>query len=135
MKVEEKKQFLIGFKRMFFKLESLKEQKKVTRERMESAKAIEYSDMPKSHRKTDLSDCIVQLEEQEERINNQIAEIFKRQVTITDAIMRLEDGLESDIMNKHYIQFIGWEEIGKELGYSRTHILRLHGHALQHINL
>lgn len=135
MTVEEKKQFLRGYKEMFEKLDILKLKKKEIKEDIESLKSLEYTDMPKTYKKTDLSDCIVRLEEQEEKINNQIAEIQRTKAIINDALLILKKKNEINVIDMHYLKFIGWEEIGKELGYSRSQILRFHGDALQNIKL
>ncbi|WP_312372985.1 hypothetical protein [Lachnoclostridium sp.] len=102
---------------------------------MVSAKAQSYSDMPTTGRISDLSDYMVKLENIMKSIDNATAECMVIKIAIESAILKMNDGLESELLHKRYILFKSWEVISIELGYEHTHVHRIHGKALQHFDM
>lgn len=45
-------------------------------------------------------------------------------------LMTVEDGDANDLLRKRYLEFLTWSEIMKEMGYSKSHIFRLHSKAV-----
>lgn len=127
---EIKKEYLNGYKIKTRKIESLNMQKQGIMEVMQAAKAIEYSDMPKGSKQTDLSDYMVKLENLAERIENIKHEQIILRMEIEEYIMQMEDGIECEILRKRYIEQKGWDTIASELHISERHVYRLHGQAL-----
>jgi hypothetical protein len=97
--------------------------------------AINYSDMPKAHGSSDLSDYMVQLE----RLTDYLFEKYQKCIGIeTDIYMRLDemtDQTEREVLRYRYIDGLTWEQIGERMSYSRRNITRIHGRALQHFPL
>lgn len=133
--IEEKKEILKEYKKKIEKIKSLEEQKMSNIETMVSAKAQSYDDMPKGNKKADISDCIVQLEELINKIETAKLECLTLKIKIESAIIKVEDGIESDVLRKKYIQFKPWETICCEIGYEWAQTHRVHSNALKHINL
>ena len=135
MTIEEKKEFLKSYRSEYNKWKALEEQKKEIIADSLSAKAQSYDDMPKSHVKTDLSDIAVRLEKIMKDIDEQIAEFIAIKVRIQSAILDVSDGTERRVLVERYLHFNRWEKISHIMDYSEREIHRLHGRALQHIEL
>lgn len=94
--------------------------------------AINYSDMPKAHSNSDLSDYMIQLE----KLTDYLFEKYQKCIGIeTDILMRLDrmqDQTEREVLRYRYIDGLTWERIAERMVYSRRNITRIHGRALQH---
>lgn len=133
--IEQKKEYLKSYRNYCFKIKSLQEQKNSIIETMLCAKVQSYNDMPTASRNTDLSDYLVKLEKVMKSIDNAKTECLAKRIAIESSVLRLNDGMESAVLHKRYILFKSWTAISIELGYERTQIHRLHGRALQHIEI
>ena len=105
-------------------------QEKELRAELESAKAIEYDDMPKTHRKVDLSDSIVLLEKIKDKYEKtkEIAAIKKYEIWLT--IAEMKEPKERDVLFLKYIKDKDWDTIAKFIGYGVKQTQRIHGSAL-----
>lgn len=128
---EIKKEFLRGYKRISNRIKTLENQRDEYRQEIESAKAMQYSDMPKGHKQSDLSDYIVRLEGMEERVSLKIEEKKREKLEIESCITDVDNDIESEILYKRYIELKEWPDIAKEIGYSITQTYRYHGYALK----
>ena len=45
-------------------------------------------------------------------------------------INTVQDGDARDLLRKRYLEFLPWSEIMKEMGYSKSHVFRLHSTAV-----
>ena len=132
---EKKKEYLNRYRQALRKYNSLQEQEKQLRSQMDGPKAIEYSDMPKAHKQTDLSDYMVRLERILDRIANEKNEMQKIQLEIEEKIIDVMDGEQSRILYLRYIQFMKWEDICVEMGYSWRQIHNIHSKALNDLKI
>lgn len=132
---EEKKQQLYEYKKLTMKILDLQEQRETIRTEIESAKNQIITDMPRGGKQKDLVDYISELERIELAIKEKVREKNKKRIQIESAIMELEDGVESDIIRKRYIEFKEWEKICTEIGYSWKQTHRKHGNALANIKM
>lgn len=132
---EKKKEYLNRYRQAVRKYNSLQEQEKQLRSQMDGPKAIEYSDMPKAHKQTDLSDYMVRLERILDRIANEKNEMQKIQLEIEEKIIDVMDGEQSRILYLRYIQFMKWEDICVEMGYSWRQIHNIHSKALNNLKI
>lgn len=131
---EIKKQYLRGYKRVCNRIDTLGLQIQELREAKEAAKAIEYSDMPKGNKQSDLSDYIVKLERLEEKVQYKLKEKSREKLDIESNITDIDDDVESDVLYKRYILLMDWEDIAREVGYSIRQIYRYHGRALHNLH-
>lgn len=132
---EKKKEYLNRYRQAVRKYNSLQEQEKQLRSQMDGPKTIEYSDMPKAHKQTDLSDYMVRLERILDRIANEKNEMQKIQLEIEEKIIDVMDGEQSRILYLRYIQFMKWEDICVEMGYSWRQIHNIHSKALNDLKI
>lgn len=132
---EQKKEYLKSYKHLCDKLKSLEEQLQSLREVEQSAKIQQLTDMPKSHKQTDLSDIMVQIEVLFTKIVQKRAECMKRKLEIESCIADIQYGIEADILRKRYIEFKTWEQICVEIEYSWMQTHRLHSKALNNLKL
>ena len=132
---EKKKEYLNRYRQAVRKYNSLQEQEKQLRSQMDGPKAIEYTDIPKAHKQTDLSDYIVRLERILTRIANEKNEMQKIQLEIEEKIIDVMDGEQSRILYLRYIQFMKWEDICVEMGYSWRQVHNIHSKALNDLKI
>ena len=64
------------------------------------------------------------IQETQEEYDALIAEMEAR-------INAVEDGDARDLLRKRYLEFLPWSEIMKEMGYSKSHVFRLHSDAVK----
>ena len=91
-KNEKKKEYLNRYKNAVKKYNSLQEQEERIRAEMGPG-AIEYSGMPKAHKKTDLSDYMVRLEKILYKIADKKREMQEIRLEIEDKITDIDDGI------------------------------------------
>ena len=133
-KNEKKKEYLNRYKNAVKKYNSLQEQEERIRAEMGPG-AIEYSGMPKAHKKTDLSDYMVRLEKILYKIADKKREMQEIRLEIKDKITDIDDGIQSRVLYLRYIRFLKWEDICVEIGYSWRQVHRAHSQALKKMNI
>lgn len=133
-KNEKKKEYLNRYKNAVKKYNSLQEQEERIRAEMGPG-AIEYSGMPKAHKKTDLSDYMVRLEKILYKIADKKREMQEIRLEIEDKITDIDDGIQSSVLYLRYIRFLKWEDICVEIGYSWRQVHRAHSQALKKMNI
>ena len=104
--------------------------------------AINYSDMPKAHNNSDLSDYMEKLEELTNLLFRKYEKCLGIMVDIETRLDRLEAGpntqIEREVLRHRYTditeqgRFASWESVGAAVGFSRRTVERVHGSALQH---
>lgn len=92
--------------------------------------SVNYSGVPGSHVKRDLSDYISGLSEIESKLVKLKSERFRLQSEIVEKIEALEDETERAVLDYRYIRGLQWEEIAVKMNYSYRNITRIHGRAL-----
>ena len=116
-KNERKKEYLNRYKNAVRKYESLQEQEQQLRLEMDGPRAIEYSDMPKAHNQSDLSDYIVRLDKILSKIINKKRDMQEIRLDIESKIADVADGTQSRVLYLRYIRCMKWEDICVEVGY------------------
>ena len=76
-----------------------------------SAAAIRYSDMPKAHNNSDLSDFMAQLEEYESKLFIKYEKLLGIEVDIYMTLDRLQDDDERFVLRAYYIDGMQWDKI------------------------
>lgn len=95
--------------------------------------AIEYSDMPKAHKQTDLSDYIEQLEHYENMLIAKYQQCIGIEVQIYKAVDKVEDSAERMVLRYRYIDGMRWDDIANNIHCTTRTVYRLHGRALLHL--
>ena len=91
--------------------EDLEERISNLRSKYGSAAAIRYSDMPKAHNNSDLSDFMAQLEEYESKLFIKYEKLLGIEVDIYMTLDRLQDQDEAFVLRAYYIDGLQWDQI------------------------
>ena len=104
--------------------------------------AINYSDMPKAHNNSDLSDYMEKLEELTDLLMERYEKCLGIMVDIEMRLDRLDAGpntqIEREVLRHRYTditeqgRLASWESVGAAVGFSRRTVERVHESALQH---
>lgn len=103
--------------------------------------AINYSDMPKAHNSSDLSDYMVKLEELTELLYTKYERCLGIMIDIEMRLDQMEGPnaqLEREILRHRYTDITEdgrlspWENVADAVHYSERTVKRAHGTALQH---
>jgi DNA-directed RNA polymerase specialized sigma subunit len=71
----------------------------------------------------------------EDEINNDIDALVDLKTEIVRLIKKVEDSELQTVLELRYLCFKTWKQISDEMGYSEQHIYRLHGRALDLIQI
>ena len=132
--IEEKKAFLRQYqhsKRVQASLED--EIATLQASVMISANAMDG--MPHGSSKSDLSGYAAKLDEMERELIAEIEHGCAMRRTILDAIEMLPNESEKIVLRFRYINGYKWEEIAEKTYYSYMHVNRIHGSALEHLEI
>lgn len=91
--------------------------------------------MPKGNKSSDLSDFMVLLDEEIEKLKNERLEKVKRYSDISKKIKDMENDNEKEVLTLRYINGLKWEEICLRMQYSWQHIHRIHAKALENFKM
>lgn len=91
--------------------EDLEERISNLRSKYGSAAAIRYSDMPKAHNNSDLSDFMAQLEEYESKLFIKYEKLLGIEFDIYMTLDRLQDDDERFVLRAYYIDGLQWDQI------------------------
>lgn len=95
------------------------------------------SDMPRSDSPNlqRMESVIIKIIDMERSINDDIDRLVDLKRTVITAICELRDPEQELLMEQHYLNYRSWEEIAAMMNYSTRQVHRLHGEALQKIQL
>lgn len=91
--------------------------------------------MPKGNKSSDLSDFMVLLDEEIEKLKSERLEKVKRYSDISRKIKAMENDNEKEVLTLRYINGLKWEEICIRMNYSWKQIHRIHSSALSNFNM
>ena len=101
------------------------------RARAEGCSAPEITGMPKGQAEHDrVADQVAKLVDLQKYINDQWDKLIDLQTMITKQICELEDQKSRIILSCRYLRHQKWEDIGRELHYDKSTIMRIHKEAL-----
>ncbi|MDD3338445.1 MAG: sigma factor-like helix-turn-helix DNA-binding protein [Lachnospiraceae bacterium] len=92
--------------------------------------SVVNDDMPHSCECKDLSDYIVLVDEQIEKLKQERLKKAKVRKEIEAQIGKIDEETEQEVLRLRYIQQMAWEQVSAEFGYTRRHVSRIHGEAL-----
>ena len=99
-------------------------------------KGISYDGMPGSGSLRDLSDGMVRLLEEEEKLLQEREKTTRAWREIQEVITSPElTSKETEVCFKRYILRMWWDDIAEEMGVSQRTVHRIHGKALQRVEL
>ena len=104
--------------------------------------AINYSDMPKAHNNSDLSDYAEKLDELTTLLYGKYEKCLGIMVDVEMRLDRMDAGpntqIEREVLRHRYTditdqgRLASWDSVSAAVGYSRRQVERFHGSALQH---
>jgi DNA-directed RNA polymerase specialized sigma subunit len=84
---------------------------------------------------TQVCDQAIRSIEMNDEINGEIDRLIALRNEIADVIWEVPDLQERVILYGRYVNFYSWEKIAQDMGYSERHVLRLHGSALEKVQI
>lgn len=103
------------------------------RQRAEGMNGSGINDMPRtvSPDRSKMEGTVFKIMALEQDIQETQAEYDTLLAEMEARINAVEDGDASDLLRKRYLEFLPWSEIMKEMGYSKSHVFRLHSSAVE----
>ena len=97
--------------------------------------AIAMDGMPHGTNKSDLSSYMAMLDDLMRKLNAELKRKRNARAEIMAAIEKLPNETEKLVLKFRYINGWKWERIAEETYYSYQHIHKIHGKALQHLEI
>lgn len=103
------------------------------RQRAEGMNGIGINDMPRtvSPDRSKMEGTVFKIMALEQDIQETQEEYDALIAEMEARINAVEDGDARDLLRKRYLEFLPWSEIMKEMGYSKSHVFRLHSDAVK----
>ena len=128
------KEFLRRTTKIRKEIDELENRIKETRASYMAPRAIQYDDMPKAHRPTDLSDYYAHVEIFIDMLLAKEKELIGVHADIMLTVDRLEDPDERRVLMLRYIDRKPWIAIANAIPCSERAVYYLHGRALRHLD-
>jgi DNA-directed RNA polymerase specialized sigma subunit len=132
MTVSDVKQWLKSYKHIQREIRDI--ELRITQLRLKYAapSAISYSDMPKAHNNTDLSDYMTKLEEYEQLLISKHTHCLGLSVQYIQACDMLTFE-EAHVIKRRYLDGASWVQIASEIPCAERTVYYIHGRALNHL--
>ncbi|MDE6747344.1 MAG: hypothetical protein K2J72_12035 [Oscillospiraceae bacterium] len=78
--------------------------------------------------------AVLRVLELEECLNAEIDELTEKRQEIERAVNAVPDEIQREVLTRRYLLFQKWEEIAREMGYTKRRIFQIHGNALKNIS-
>ena len=103
------------------------------RQRAEGMNSSGINDMPRtvSPDRSKMEGTVFKIMALEQDIQETQAEYDALIAGMEARINAVQDGDARDLLRKRYLEFLPWSEIMKEMGYSKSHVFRLHSDAVK----
>ncbi|MBO7728002.1 MAG: hypothetical protein J6S50_05765 [Oscillospiraceae bacterium] len=136
MTVAEKKSYLQWIRRVRYDQDAILEELATLRTRMMSASAKIGDGMPRGGGGSgDLSGYAAKVDELETRLEARLSTYLDAMARLEEDIQAMSDPKEQAVLREYYINGRQWADVARIMGFTIRHVTRLHGWALQHINL
>lgn len=84
---------------------------------------------------SNVEDIVMKICKYEDKIKREMDELIAVQTEIRDTIMQVKHTNERLVLKLRYIDFMDWNDISEEMGYSYRQVTRLHGEALRNLKI
>ena len=103
------------------------------RQRAEGMNGSGINDMPRtvSPDRSKMEGTVFKIMALEQDIQETQAEYDALIADMEARINTVQDSDARDLLRKRYLEFLPWSEIMKEMGYSKSHVFRLHSDAVK----
>ena len=104
------------------------------RARLEAGRMSQITGMPRggSEDWTDTADRLIELEK---RVNARVRDLVRLKQAAMDAIDRVDDVTLQEVLELYYLDGYSWEQVAARLKKDIRWVFRLHGRALQRIEV
>lgn len=131
---EEKKEYLKSYQKARIRERRILEE--IQRLRMdEMLPSMTYDDMPRGTNMGDMSDYIVRVEAEIEKLKAERLEKVKLYGEIERRIKAMTDDNEQDVLRLKYLVGLSWEQVAAEMGYGSRHVHKIHTAALTNFKM
>lgn len=79
--------------------------------------------------------AVLRVMELEERLTKEIDELTEKRREIERAVNAVPDEVQREVLTRRYLLYQKWEDIAREMGYTKRRIFQIHGNALKNISL
>lgn len=108
---------------------------RMLREKKMSASVSMGDGMPKGSGGGDLSAYAARLDELERKLSDHARRYYEAREYLEYDLHRMENPIERAVIRRRYLLGESWQEIADEIGYTFRQTTRIHGAALQHIEI
>lgn len=126
------KEYLQQYRHIQREIEDIDRRMAQIRLKYAAPSAINYSDMPKAHNQTDLSEYIVKMDELTDYMISKYTRLRGIEVDIYKRMDRMENQKERELLRYRYIDGMTWTEIADALDTTERNVYFIHGRALRH---
>lgn len=131
---KEKKDWLWRYKEALLDIDSWQRELEEWRTRAEKITQV-VSDMPRGGSALKVDDIVVKMTEIMDNIRAKVSESQKIKLELEIVFEGLNDGILEGLMKYRYINCLDWAQIAIVMGYSEPHCWKLHGRALQRLEV
>ena len=126
------KEYMKEAKTLLKRIERKRREAEDIRIRESTPSTAAFSDMPKTvtHNPHQKSDNILRAIELDHEADIAFDELAKLKSTFQESLQKIDNPDERDLMYKHYIEFKNWNDVFREMGYSKSTGYRAHQQAL-----
>lgn len=113
-------------------VEIMSKRQEIVSLRFKALKSPQYSAMPKGQKHGNATeDLNAQIIDDIAKINKEIEALYQERQLLTQAINKLEDSMERNVVRLHYLNNYSWKDISKELNWSVRQLQRMKDNAVQ----
>ena len=131
---KEKKDRLWRYKEALLDIDSWQRELEEWRTRAEKITQV-VSDMPRGGKALEVDDIVIKMDEILDNIEAKVSESQKIKLELEIAFEGLNDGILEGLMKYRYINCLDWAQIAIVMGYSEPHCWKLHGKALEKLEV
>lgn len=129
------KEFLMLGWRVENRIDKRAEELERLRERAEAVRSSAPKSGPRGGRRADWTDAVAAIADAEARINADIVRLCRVKRLIGEAIDGVSVMNQRRVLEMRYRNYMTWEDIAREIPCDVRTVYRLHGRALQQINV
>ncbi|MGL5435891.1 MAG: sigma factor-like helix-turn-helix DNA-binding protein [Lachnospiraceae bacterium] len=127
---EQKKEYLKSYRKAQIREQRILDE--IQRLRMDKMfPSVTYDDMPHGTDVGDMSDYIVLVEAEIEKLKQERLEKIKLYREIESRIRAMTNDNEQDVLRLRYLTGFSWEQVAVKMGYSWQHVHKIHASALK----
>ncbi|HEM5082101.1 TPA: sigma-70 family RNA polymerase sigma factor [Streptococcus suis] len=113
-------------------VEIMSKRQEIVSLRSKTLKSPQYSTMPKGQKNGNAIEGLnAQIIDDIAKINKEIETLYQERQVLTQAINKLEDSMERNVVRLHYLNNYSWKDISKELNWSERQLQRIRENAVQ----